>query len=123
MSKEQHLPHITTESSIISTPLLHSDFNTLLRLSFNLVPVINSFNLSYIILGFSHLNVLGGTLLNPPANSTRKIEIVGDSITSGFGNLIEDGVGDYSSNNTEGTLTYAALTGKAFGTETTVVSL
>jgi lysophospholipase L1-like esterase len=73
-------------------------------------------------LGVSNIVITNGELTDPPAASNRKIEVIGDSITSGFTNMVEDGNGAYRSSNTEGTMTYAALTGKAFGTETSVLS-
>ncbi len=73
-------------------------------------------------LGISQITVTGGSLTNPPKASDRTIEIIGDSITSGFGNMVEDGAGNYSSSNTEGTMTYAALTGKAFEAATSIIS-
>ncbi len=73
-------------------------------------------------LGISKISVTGGSFTAPPAEPERRIEIIGDSITSGHGNMVEDGVEGYSSSNTEGTMTYAALTGAAFGANTSVVS-
>ena len=73
-------------------------------------------------LGFSKITVTGGSFLAPPEKSEKSIGFIGDSITSGFGNMVDDGQGDYNSSNTEGTMTYAALTGNAFGAETYITS-
>ncbi len=63
-----------------------------------------------------------GTFLAAPAAPSRVIEFVGDSITSGFGNLVTDGSGDYTSDTVEGTLTWAVLAAKMLGAEANVLS-
>lgn len=73
-------------------------------------------------LGFSKISVTDGGFLAPPEKSDKSIAFIGDSITSGFGNMVDNGQGNYNSSNTEGTMTYAALTGNAFGAETMVTS-
>lgn len=73
-------------------------------------------------IGVSEVAITDGVFRDPPAAAERRIEVIGDSITSGFGNLITDGQGNYTSTTVEGTMTYAALTGKAFGAETNILS-
>ncbi len=63
-----------------------------------------------------------GKFLTPPAKAARQIEFIGDSITSGFGNLVADGSGDYDSSKVDGTMTYAVLAAKQLGAEAQVVS-
>ncbi len=63
-----------------------------------------------------------GAFLTPPAKPTRQIEFIGDSITSGFGNLITDGSGDYTSATVDGTMTYAVLAAKQLGAQAQVLS-
>lgn len=70
-------------------------------------------------LGFMSLSVSGGDFLTPPAAPTRNIEFIGDSITSGFGNL---GGEHFSLDYEDGTLTYAALAAKALGANASVLS-
>ena len=63
-----------------------------------------------------------GTFVAPPAKAARQIEFIGDSITSGFGNLVTDGSGDYTSATVDGTMTYAVLAAKQLGAEAQVLS-
>jgi len=63
-----------------------------------------------------------GEFLTPPAKAARQIEFIGDSITSGFGNLVTDGSGDYTSATVDGTMTYAVLAAKQLGAEAQVLS-
>ena len=67
------------------------------------------------IIGIKEIELMGtGAKLNaPPATPARLIEFIGDSITSGQGNLLTGG--SSSAATEDGTLTYAALTSKAFG--------
>ncbi len=73
-------------------------------------------------IGVSEIAIADGEFLAPPEAPERRIEVIGDSITSGFGNLITNGQGNYTSSTVEGTMTYAALTGKAFGAEANILS-
>lgn len=64
-----------------------------------------------------------GTFLAAPAASDRTIEFIGDSITSGMGNLVTDGGdGTYYSKDVDGTMTYAALTARELGADASMVS-
>ncbi len=63
-----------------------------------------------------------GTFMTAPAAPAKTIEFIGDSITSGFGNLITDGSGDYTSATVEGTMTWAVIAAKMFGAEANVLS-
>ncbi len=63
-----------------------------------------------------------GKFLTPPAKAARQIEFIGDSITSGFGNLVTDGSGRYDSSKVDGTMTYAVLAAKQLGAEAQVLS-
>ena len=69
-----------------------------------------------------NLTVTGGEFLDPPAAPTRRIEVIGDSITSGFGNIATDADTNYSSSTVEGTLTYAVLAAKELGANASIVS-
>ncbi|MBE6758173.1 MAG: hypothetical protein E7552_06475, partial [Ruminococcaceae bacterium] len=69
-----------------------------------------------------NLKVVGGPLFTAPAKAERKIEFIGDSITSGFGNLVEDGSGDYTTDTVEGTMTWAALAAKQLGADVQTIS-
>ncbi|MCL2488086.1 MAG: GDSL-type esterase/lipase family protein, partial [Oscillospiraceae bacterium] len=75
------------------------------------------------VIGILDVIVYDGPFLPPPPPPARVIEFVGDSITSGLGNMIyEPGNEDYSSAITEGTKTYAMLTADAFGASASVLS-
>lgn len=74
------------------------------------------------LIAIKEVAVTGGTFSAPPARAARQIEFVGDSITSGFGNMVTDGQGNYSSHNTNGNATYATMTAAAFGAEAQVIS-
>lgn len=63
-----------------------------------------------------------GVFMEAPAAPARTIEFVGDSITSGFGNLITDGSGDYTSATVEGTMTWAVIASKMLGADAQVLS-
>ena len=69
-----------------------------------------------------NLTVTGGEFLDPPAAPTRRIEVIGDSITSGFGNIATDADTEYSSATVEGTMTYAVLAAKELGANASIVS-
>ncbi|MBO5797755.1 MAG: NAD-binding protein, partial [Clostridia bacterium] len=73
-------------------------------------------------IGIKELSIVGGQLLPPPEAPARQIEFIGDSITSGFGNLVTDGSGDYKSPTVEGTMTYAVLAAKQLGANAQVLS-
>ncbi|MBO5797831.1 MAG: hypothetical protein J6R77_05745, partial [Clostridia bacterium] len=71
------------------------------------------------VIGVKTLTVTGGDFLTPPAAPTRQIEFVGDSITTGFGNIAGPNDG-YSTANSDGTMTYAVLAAKQLGAEAQV---
>ena len=73
------------------------------------------------VIGVSTLTVTDGEFLTPPAAPTRQIEFVGDSITTGFGNIAGPDEG-YSTANSDGTMTYAVLAAKQLGAEAQVLS-
>ena len=73
--------------------------------------------------GISQLMINGTLSETLPKKSTKTIEVIGDSITCGFGNIM-DGT-RYSGNQPkgqEGTLTFATLATTRFDAETTVIS-
>ncbi|MBE6767901.1 MAG: hypothetical protein E7549_03210 [Ruminococcaceae bacterium] len=63
-----------------------------------------------------------GVFMEAPAAPARTIEFIGDSITSGFGNLVTDGSGDYTSATVEGTMTWAVIASKMLGADAQVLS-
>lgn len=79
-------------------------------------------NGSYSEIGIMQVNVTDGYMLEPPKASERKMEFIGDSISTGFGNMVTDGTGVYTTATSEGTMTYASMTGQAFGADTSVVA-
>jgi lysophospholipase L1-like esterase len=50
------------------------------------------------------------------------IEVIGDSITGGFGNMISDNSGNFTTATQDGTRTYAALAARALGANASVLS-
>ncbi len=68
--------------------------------------------------------LMDGTIGAPPANATRKIEVIGDSITCGFGNMVTPttGAGGYQSKEEDGTATYATLAASYFGADCSVIA-
>ncbi len=74
----------------------------------------------------SHLALVGldvgtGKLLTPPKKSSRTIEFIGDSNTTGYGNLTLGSSG-YDPSTQDGTVTYAAYTAAALGAEYTITA-
>lgn len=66
-----------------------------------------------------------GEFATPPAEPAHQIEFIGDSITSGFANMVTDGnatYGNYTSDTVDGTMTYAVLAAKQLGANASVVS-
>ena len=65
-----------------------------------------------------------GMMGTPPQNATRKIEVVGDSITCGFGNMVTaaTAAGGYQSKEEDGTATYATLAASYFGADCSVIA-
>ena len=75
-------------------------------------------------IGIKELKVTDGQFITEAPEEPRlQIEFIGDSITGGFGNMVTDGSGAIFTTPTEdGTMTYAALTGRALGADVHVVS-
>ncbi|MCL2488878.1 MAG: GDSL-type esterase/lipase family protein [Oscillospiraceae bacterium] len=74
-------------------------------------------------LGIHDISVIDGCPLEPPPAPERLIEFVGDSITSGFGNMVSDpGELDYATDTCDGTRTYAMLAADALGAAASVLS-
>ena len=58
-----------------------------------------------------------------PEKSSRTIEVIGDSITAGFGNLVTNGgSGAHTSYEQDGTRTYATMAGERLGADVTTIS-
>lgn len=72
--------------------------------------------------GIQSLTITGGSLTTPPADTERHIEIIGDSITAGFGNLAANSDVGYNSHVSDGTSTYATMTAQAFGADIDVIA-
>ncbi len=64
----------------------------------------------------------GASLRNPPFNSPRRIEFIGDSITCGYGVLGANTDPDYQTFQQDGTCTYAALTAEKLGADARYIS-
>jgi lysophospholipase L1-like esterase len=64
----------------------------------------------------------GGTLLPPPAPSDRRIEIIGDSITCGYGNEGADQYCSFSADTENHYLTYGAIAARNLGAELSAVA-
>ncbi len=76
-------------------------------------------------IGVKTLDITDGTFLTPPAAKEKTIEFVGDSITSGFGNLVsalQPDPGKFTTEMQDSTMTYAVLAAKALGAEANVLS-
>lgn len=75
-------------------------------------------------LGFKSLAVTDGEFVrNAPEAKELKIAFVGDSITSGFGNMVTDGSGErFTTPTQDGTMTYATLTARALDADIEVIS-
>lgn len=59
----------------------------------------------------------GGRLIEPPAQSNRRIEFIGDSITCGYGNEAESEKVSFCALTENNYLAYGALTARHFGAE------
>lgn len=73
-------------------------------------------------LTLSDLTITEGELTEAPKMAERRIEVIGDSITAGFGNLAANTTVGYSSHVSDGTSTYATLTAQALGAEIDVIA-
>ncbi len=71
----------------------------------------------------NHL-LIDGVMGTPPQNATRKIEVIGDSITCGYGNLVtaDTAAGGYHAKEEDGTNTYATLAASYFGADCQVIA-
>lgn len=73
-------------------------------------------------IGLVDLTVVGGSMLTPPAMSDRRIEVIGDSITAGHGNMSGgSGVG-FNNTVSDATASYAGLTAQALGAEMDILA-
>lgn len=72
--------------------------------------------------GVASLTITGGSLKAAPAAKERRIEVIGDSITCGFGNLAANTNVGYSSHVSDGTSTYATMAAQALNAEIDVVA-
>ncbi|KAJ3040022.1 hypothetical protein HK097_002666 [Rhizophlyctis rosea] len=73
------------------------------------------------------LGVTSGTLRTPPSIPTRRVEIVGDSISAGYGNLGSEDHSKgqsctYAASTSSWYLTYGALAGRALNAQVTTVA-
>lgn len=71
---------------------------------------------------FQGFDFAGGQLLAPPVASERRIEIVGDSITAGYGDEGADMNCSFSADTENHYLTYGALSARALGAELSTVA-
>lgn len=79
----------------------------------------NEFNIGYVkFLGF---NFDDGELLAPPKRLERRIEVIGDSITCGFGNDGADESVEYVPSLDNSYLSYGAIAGRDLEAETTII--
>lgn len=65
----------------------------------------------------------GELLLPPESGHTRRLEFVGDSITTGFGNVCPDPNGPFSTKEQDGWQSYAALTARALDADFHVLAV
>ena len=80
-------------------------------------------NRSNAVAGVSQLILDGPLSQTLPKKSTKTIEVIGDSITCGFGNIMDgDRYSGYRPNGQDGTRTYATLATCRFDAETTVIA-
>lgn len=79
----------------------------------------NEFNVGYVkFLGFDFGD---GELLSAPKRLERRIEIIGDSITCGYGNEGQNESVDYAPSLDNGYLSYGAIAGRSLGAETIII--
>jgi lysophospholipase L1-like esterase len=64
----------------------------------------------------------GGSLLKPPDAPVRRIEIIGDSISTGYGNEGPGPVCGYANTQQNAFLTYGALAARALGADHTIIA-
>lgn len=75
-----------------------------------------------LLVNIQSIDITGGKFLQQPAVAERNIEVIGDSITCGHGNLVTDGAGSFSTGTEDGTDTYAVIAGKKLGAEVSVIA-
>ena len=68
------------------------------------------------------IDITGGRFTQQPAVSEYTMEVIGDSITCGHGNMVTNGTGSYSTATEDGTNTYAVLAAKQLGADVSIVS-
>ena len=68
------------------------------------------------------VEVTGGKFVEPKTISDYTIEVIGDSITSGYGNMVADGNASFTTDTQEGTMTYAVLAAKQLGADVSILS-
>lgn len=74
-------------------------------------------------IALEHLEVIGGGFCKTaPKEPSLTIEVIGDSITGGFGNMVSDNSGNFTTATQDGTRTYAALAARALGANASVLS-
>lgn len=79
----------------------------------------NEFNIGYVkFLGFDFGD---GKLLAAPKHLERRIEVIGDSITCGFGNEGQDESVEYVPSLDNGYLSYGAIAGRSLNAETIII--
>lgn len=71
---------------------------------------------------FYGVDLGAGTLLAPPAAAARKIEIIGDSITCGYGNEGADQYCNFSADTENHYLTYGAIAARDLGADLVTVA-
>lgn len=77
---------------------------------------------SYSDIGVKSISVNSEKGIAPTPEKKHRIEFIGDSITSGYGNEAADQYEDFSTANENGERSYAALTGKYFNAEYNILS-
>ena len=75
------------------------------------------------IVGLTNVHLTDGEYLDPQPVAEKKVEIIGDSISVGYGNLGSKPSDPWTTAQQDGTLTYAALAAQAFGADYNVVAL
>lgn len=77
------------------------------------------------LLRFDTLALLGNgaSLRNPPFNSPRRIEFIGDSITCGYGVLGSSADPTYFTYQQDGTRSYAGITSEKFGADARYIAI
>jgi len=68
------------------------------------------------------VDVVDGELLSPPAAPARRIEVIGDSITCGYGNEGEDTSCSFSADTENHYLTYGAVLARALDAELSTIA-